>query len=91
MNNVMPLCIKLKMKLGIGLNSLKVNCYSGHTYAERPVSFQWQGIEYEVEEIEKSWQEPGERHFQVRTQDNKLFKLWYNEGKRQWSIIELIY
>jgi len=91
MNNVMPLCIKLKMKLGTGLNSLKVNCYSGHTYAERPVSFQWQGIEYEVEEVKKSWQEPGERHFQVRTKDNKLFKLWYNEGKRQWSIIELIY
>ena len=70
-------------------NYIKVNCYSGHTYAERPVSFIWQGIEYEVEEIEKAWQEPGERYFQVRTKDNKLFRLSYNETEDQWSLIEL--
>jgi len=71
-------------------NSLKVNCYSGHTYAERPQSFEWQGTEYEVEAIERAWQEPGERHFQVRTRDNKLFKLCYNETERQWALIELV-
>ena len=73
----------------VELDKLKVNCYSGHTYAERPKSFQWEGIEYEVEEIEKEWLEPEERHFQVRTKDNKLFQLCYNEGKDQWSLIEL--
>jgi len=69
---------------------LKVNCYSGYTYAERPASFLWQDIEYKVQEIEKAWQEPGERHFQLRTQDNKLFQLCYNETQRQWSLIELV-
>ena len=44
-------------------NNLKVSCYSGQTYAERPKSFAWAGVEYEVEEIEKEWLEPGERHF----------------------------
>ena len=73
-----------------GLNNLKVSCYSGQTYAERPVSFRWEGVEYEVEEIEKEWLEPGERHFQVRTKDNKLFQLCYNEAKDQWSLIELV-
>ena len=72
------------------MNNLKVNCYSGHTYAERPKSFEWEGREYEVEEIEKAWQEPGERYFQVRTRDNKLFKLSYNEPQNQWSLIELV-
>ncbi len=72
------------------MNNLKVSCYSGHTYAERPESFQWQGIEYEVKEIEKEWLEPGERHFQVRTGDNKLFQLCYNMGEQQWSLIELV-
>ena len=67
-----------------------VNCYSGHTYAERPESFIWQGIECEVEDIERAWQEPGERHFQVRTRDNKLFKLCYNETQKEWSLIELV-
>jgi len=71
-------------------NSVKVRCYSGHTYAERPMSFEWEGVEYEVEEIEKAWQEPGQRYFQVRTKDNKLFRLCYNETEKQWSLIEFV-
>ncbi len=72
------------------MDNLKVNCYSGHTFAERPESFQWQGMEYQVKEIEKEWLEPGERHFQVRTGDNKLFQLCYNEAEQQWSLIKLV-
>ena len=71
------------------MDNLKVNCYSGHTYAERPKSFRWQGVEYEIEQIEKTWLEPGERHFRVRTGDNKLCQLCYNEKDEQWSLIEL--
>ena len=67
-----------------------VNCYSGHTYAERPRSFFWQGTEYEVETIEKEWREPGEKYFQVRTGGNKLFRLCYNETDHQWSLTELV-
>ncbi len=72
------------------MNNLKVNCYSGHTYAERPKSFEWQGIIYEVEEIERAWQEPGERYFQVRTRDNKFFRLCYNEAQDQWLLTEQV-
>lgn len=72
------------------LNNLKVKCYSGQTYAERPRSFVWEGVEYEVAEVEKEWQEPGERHFQVKTKDNKRFQLCYNEAQDQWSLIQLI-
>jgi hypothetical protein len=75
---------------GVGLNNLKVNCYSGQTYAERPKSFTWEGVEYEIEKIEKEWREPEERHFQVRTRDNKLFQLCYNESQDHWSLTELI-
>ncbi len=73
----------------MNLDKLEVNCYSGHTYAERPKSFAWQGVEYEVAEIEKAWQEPGKRCFQVSTRDNKLFNLCYNETQNQWSLVEL--
>jgi hypothetical protein len=72
-----------------GLKNLKVHCYSGQSYAERPKSFVWEGTEYEVEEIEKEWLEPGERHFQVRTKDNKLFQLCYNEFQDQWSLTDI--
>ncbi|HEY92407.1 MAG TPA: hypothetical protein G4O17_01495 [Dehalococcoidia bacterium] len=72
------------------MNNLKVNCYSGNTYAERSESFLWQGIKYELVEIEKAWLEPGERHFQVRTRDNKLFQLCYNDTEKHWSLTELL-
>lgn len=72
------------------MDNLIVNCYSSHTYAERPKSFRWQVTEYEVEEIERAWQEPGEKHFQIHTKDNKLFNLCYNEAGKEWSLIELV-
>jgi len=73
----------------MGLAELEVSCYSGHTYAERPRSFVWQGIAYEVVAIEKTWQQPGKRCFQVSTGDNKLFNLCYNETQHQWSLSEI--
>jgi len=72
------------------MNNLKVTCYSGHTYAERPQSFLWQGREYNVKQIEKAWQEPGERLFKVTTGEGKSFELCYNEAADQWSGIELV-
>ena len=72
------------------MNNLQVTCYSGHTYAQRPESFLWQGTEHGVQRVEREWQEPGERHFRVRTEDNKLFELCYNEHHDHWSLIELM-
>ena len=69
------------------MNDITVKCYSGHTYAEEPRSFVWEGVAYEVVAIEKSWQEPGERHFLVKTGGNKTFQICYNESKEQWSLI----
>ena len=70
-------------------NIINVNCYSGYTYAERPASFWWRGKKHEVEAVVQEWREPGERHFRVRTGDNKLVQLCYNETDDYWSIIEL--
>ncbi len=72
------------------MNNPTVKCYSGHTYAQEPRSFRWEGAEYEVVGIEKAWQEPGERHFLVKTGDNKFFQLCYNEAKERWSVIEVV-
>jgi len=38
---------------------VKVTCYSGHIYAERPLSFVFDNKEHTVKEIEKEWQAPG--------------------------------
>jgi hypothetical protein len=68
---------------------VKVSCYSGYTYAECPYSFYWQGMEYKVQRVERAWQEPGERHFIIRTEDAKLFKLRYYEKGDRWLAIAL--
>ena len=78
------------MLKNMGLNEIDVRCYSGYTYAERPESFLWEGKDYEVVEVMKAWQEPGEKHFLVRTGDNKTFQLCYNDVKKQWWLIEIV-
>jgi hypothetical protein len=67
-----------------------VTCYSGQTYAERPVSLIWEGIEHKVKQIEKEWQEPGARLFKVRIEDGRLFILSYNERGDEWSAFEIV-
>ena len=67
---------------------IKVQCRSGYTYAERPESFIYRHEDYEVEEIEWQWREPGEIHFGIITRDRKFFELCYNEHKDEWSLVE---
>ena len=72
------------------MNYINVKYYSGHTYAQEPRSFTWDSVEYHVEAIENAWQEPGERHFLVRTGGNKLFQICYNEAEERWSLTEVV-
>jgi hypothetical protein len=69
---------------------VQVECYSGHVYPERPLSFRWQGEIHRVTNIEKEWLEPGERHFLVGTGEERLFELCYQEQEDTWSAVELI-
>ena len=69
------------------MNNVKVRCYSGYTFAEKPEYFIWQGNRYDIQEIEKEWFEPGEKCFQVRAENNKMFRLCYNEANDRWSMI----
>lgn len=68
---------------------VRVSCYSGRTYAERPESFGWEDMEYKIQEIEKEWQEPGARLFKIRTEDGRFFVLSYNERGDEWSAFEI--
>ena len=77
------------MQRSISHKPIKVTCYSGHTYAERPSSFKWEGDVHRVKEVEKEWFEPGERHFIVLTEEGKTLELCYFEGEDRWSLIEI--
>jgi hypothetical protein len=70
----------------MGIYKVEVKCYSGHTYAERPQSFFWQDHEFKVISVEKEWLEPGNKFFQVVTEDEKVFQLCYNVAKDEWRL-----
>ena len=69
------------------MEEVKVKCYSGSTYADRPQSFLWQGRQNKVSKIEAEWREPGKKFFRVVTEDEKRFELCYNEAHDKWWLI----
>jgi hypothetical protein len=66
-----------------------VNCYTGHTYDKRPISFQWQDIDYTIKMVNRAWTEPGIRLFRVLTDKDKSFELCYDENQDEWVAVEL--
>jgi hypothetical protein len=63
-----------------------VECHSGFTYAEKPVALTWEGMHLAIHGVLACWRTPGERHFEVRTCDQRVFKLVYCETTDQWQI-----
>ena len=64
--------------------AVDVSCFSGHTFADRPTGFVWRGAKTGVKEVEKEWLEPGEKHFRIKTEDDRLFELCYYEDDDRW-------
>ncbi|MBI2958314.1 MAG: hypothetical protein HYY32_05665 [Chloroflexi bacterium] len=64
----------------------KVGCYSGLAYAERPETIQLAGGKLTVIAIEKAAREPEGKRFVVRTAENRLFDLCYNELHDTWTV-----
>ncbi|MGD2251577.1 MAG: hypothetical protein PVF70_01535 [Anaerolineales bacterium] len=65
-----------------------VECHSGHAYGERPIAFQWEGNRLRVSEIEARWRTPKGRCFRVRTEDQSVFELCYDEESDDWQILQ---
>ena len=71
---------------------LIVECYSGHTYAQEPRAFVWQGRRHVVQKVERAWRTPEGPHFRVITdvEDGEWrmeCELAYNEQADTWSLI----
>ena len=64
-----------------------VECRSEVTYAERPTAVSWQGQRLLVGEVLASWRVPEGVRFRVRTEDDQVFELVYDEARDIWLIV----
>lgn len=77
-------------EVSITLESDKVKCYSGYTYATSPQTFYWEGEWHRIQEVRQAWQEPEGRCFLVVTEAERLFRLCYMEKDDRWQLAELV-
>jgi hypothetical protein len=68
---------------------MKVDCYSGFTYAERPVAIFNEHTRLEVNKIEAEWIFPTGKSFIVFTLDGRRFKLTYIDYEDSWQVIPI--
>ena len=73
---------------------IRVECYSGHTYAQEPRAFEWEGLRYQVERVVKRWRTPAGPCFRVEVSGisnlnsliSNLVDLTYLESTDQWTM-----
>lgn len=63
-----------------------VESYSGHTFAERPIAFLWDGRRHLIEKIIKQWRSPEGPGFRVVTADGLQCDLTYHDAQDEWSL-----
>jgi len=73
---------------GMKDEGVQVECYSGHTYAQEPRAFTWQGQRVEVERVEQALRTPRGPVFRVRTVDGRRVTLAYDEAGDRWAITQ---
>lgn len=66
--------------------TVRVECYSGHRYAQRPVAILWGEERLEVSEVEAEWHTTEGKLFRVRTLDGRRFVLHYSAVEDDWLI-----
>lgn len=64
----------------------QVNCYSGHSYAQRPRSFVIEGAAYEVAAVIKEEYTPFGKEFLVKTPDGDVYNLNYHSDRDEWLV-----
>ena len=67
----------------------RVECLSGHTYADRPITLITAGQKRQIVEVLARWQIPGARFFRVQVDDRSVFELCYDEMSDEWQIVHV--
>lgn len=64
----------------------KVECYSGHTYAQEPRYFVFDNERLAVAEVCRRWREPTGPYFEILADNGARYVLTYNEADDFWSV-----
>lgn len=65
---------------------LHVDCYSGHSARERPVSFVMGERKYLVADLIDRWYGPDHLYFKVRADDGNIYILKCDETSDKWEL-----
>ena len=66
---------------------IKVECYSGYKFNERPMAFSLMGHSYRVKEIIDTWYSEAAVYFKIKADDDNLYLLKYDEDQDQWDLV----
>jgi len=66
--------------------TVTVECYSGYTFAERPIAFLWDGRRHRVKRVLKRWRSPDGPGFRVLTVAGAQFELTYDQASNDWTL-----
>lgn len=64
---------------------VKVECYAGSSYPQRPRAVEWQGERLIVDRIEAQWRQPEGFGFLVSTTDGQVLELFYFVAQDVWQ------
>ena len=81
--------------LAMDIYPIEVTSYAGYKGEEKPLRFIFDGKEHKVREImERSYQADHEkglrREFKLKTEENLIFHIYYDEEKDAWFLIKQI-
>ena len=68
---------------------IRVGCYAGHRYPERPQWVEAEGTRVEVASLESEWREEERLGYRVSLRDGRRMLLYYVSNEDRWSGVVL--
>jgi hypothetical protein len=65
---------------------VKVRCYAGAAYPERPVAFEWEGRWQQVVEVRRQVRTPEGLLFDVLAEDGRGVRLAWDAETDEWAV-----
>ena len=74
---------------GLRAHAVRVGCYAGHRYPERPRWVELEGVRVEVDSVESEWREEDRFGYRVALRDGRRLLLYYVPSEELWSGVVL--